>query len=978
MSKKHQVSNESNHLGGEHTPGAAIAPQARSVDSEFDLTSRRATYESLVNTLPLCLLIKDAQGRRLFANKAYLDWHGKKLDEVVGKVDADLFPADIARLYTNDDQRVLIDGETLHSVEQTCDDSGVCGWIERIKSPIRNDAGKITGLQLVFWDVTDRIRAEEELNFERHLLATLLKNLPDCIYFKDRDSRFIRISDAMAEKFGFDSPEHVVGKTDADIFTKEHAEGARKDELHIMESGESVVDQIEKETWPDRADTWCISTKMAFRDDDDRLIGTFGISRDITELVESQRALQEARERADKANRAKSEFLANMSHEIRTPMNAITGMSELLSQTTLTNEQRDYVDLVRESSDALLRLLNDILDFSRIEARKLEIESAPFVIRDLVEKTARSLSIRADEKQLELTCRISPDIPDRLVGDAGRLRQVLINLVGNGIKFTDQGQVSIDVMRDPAARADDSDKATILFQVSDTGMGIPREKQTAVLQAFTQADASTTRRFGGTGLGLAICRELVKLMGGSLWLESEPNAGATFAFSLPFKVAPTVEESPQKRLTSLVDMPVLVVDDNSVNRRILDEVFTRWRLKPTLASSGPDALQKIEAADALGQPFQLAVLDCMMPDMDGFELAERIRVAHDTDDLKLIVLSSATRSDDANRCAQVGVERYMTKPVVQSELLDTVLQVMGVEKHEISAPVNTIPSCPPMRVLVAEDGLANQHVAIGLLKFAGHQATIASDGKEAVSRWREGDFDAILMDVHMPEMDGLEATRLIRTEEEQSGGHIPIIALTAAAMEEDAQACRAAGMDDYLTKPIHPRSLQLMLLKHAPHQELAAAPLVAKSPAQTEAELRGEASDGAQETEIVAEKTVAPALLKDVIDLQAAVERIAGGVDGVLRLSQIFKTEAETLIVQMRDAVESNQAAELHRAAHTLKGSANLFVAKRMSSLAFDIEQRAKVGELSEIRPRIAQLEEEMRVFFNAIDQLKTDADQTA
>ncbi|NND99526.1 MAG: PAS domain-containing protein [Pirellulaceae bacterium] len=404
-------------------------------DSLFSRADSRRTYESLVNALPLSLLIKDLDGRRVFANKRYLEVRDTTLKHLIGKVDADLFPTEIAEQYTADDRKVMESGKPLHSVEPTIDTHGNIRWIERVKCPIHDQNDNVAGLQLLFWDVTDRIEAKQELDFERHLLSTMLQNLPDSIYFKDTESRFIRISKAMAEKFGVGSPEDVVGKTDADIFSNEHAKAARDDELKIIETGQPLVDRVEKETWHEREDTWCISTKMPFRDDDGRIIGTFGISRDVTELIQSQNALRAARDIADKANQAKSEFLANMSHEIRTPMNAIMGMSELLATTSLTYEQQDYIDLIRESAGSLLRLLNDILDFSKIEARKLELESTAFSLRDLVEKTGRTLSIRGAEKGIELTCRVAPDVPDRWLGDSGRLRQILINLMGNGIKF---------------------------------------------------------------------------------------------------------------------------------------------------------------------------------------------------------------------------------------------------------------------------------------------------------------------------------------------------------------------------------------------------------------------------------------------------------------------------------------------------------------------------------------------------------------
>ncbi len=636
----------------------------------------------------------------------------------------------------------------------------------------------------------------------------LLRHIPDSIYFKDRDSRFLRISEAMAKKFGLPSADAAKGKTDADIFSEEHAKAARADEIRVMETCQPLVDRREKETWRDREDTWCQSTKMPFIDDDGKVIGTFGISRDITELKKSEEDLLQARDAADRANRAKSDFLANMSHEIRTPMNAIIGMSELLSQTRLSDEQRDYVQLVRDSADSLLRLLNDILDFSKIEARKLELEAIPFSIRDLVEKTGRTLSLRAAEKGLELACRVAPDVPERLVGDPGRLRQVMINLIGNSLKFTDEGEVVVDVSIGQPHDDFPKDAMPICVSVRDTGIGVPQDKQAAILEAFTQADTSTTRRFGGTGLGLAISRELVELMHGKLEVESRVGYGTTFYFTAAFPPAPHVAEDPAHRLSELGHMPVLVVDDNPTNRRILKEILTTWQFDPELAESGQSALAAIDAAERNGKTFPLAILDCMMPEMDGFELAGRIRERFTDKQTKLIILSSTNHGDDFQRCKEIGVTRYLTKPVVQSELLESVLQVMGIEHEVKEHDPDKLPECPPLRVLVAEDGIANQHVALGILRAAGHQAVIAGDGRETISYWQREPFDVILMDMHMPVMDGIAATEHIRAAEAATGDHIPIIALTAAALKEDADACERAGMDDYLAKPIHPRKLQ--------------------------------------------------------------------------------------------------------------------------------------------------------------------------
>jgi PAS domain S-box-containing protein len=936
----------------------------------------RATYESLVNTMPLCLLIKDRQGNRVFANHAYLEFRGGTLDELLGKRDEDLFPAEIARQFIADDARVMDSGVALHDVEESIDSHGQRRWIERIKSPIRDRDDRVIGIQLLFWDVTDRVRTEQELKHERDLLSNLLQHIPDSIYFKDRDSRFLRISDAMARKFGLPDITAALGKTDADIFSEEHARAAREDEIRVMQTRQPLVDRIERETWHDRADSWCLSTKMPFVDDAGEVIGTFGISRDITELIQSQEELRQARDAADRANRAKSEFLANMSHEIRTPMNAVIGMSELLAQTRLSEEQRDYVQMIRDSADSLLGLLNDILDFSKIEARKLELESIPFSLRDVVEKSARGLAVRAAERGLELACRVAPEVPDRVIGDPGRLRQVMVNLIGNAVKFTDEGEVVVDVCLDGVcseqAQPDPSAPLPIRFTVRDTGVGIPEDKQAAVLDAFTQADASTTRRFGGTGLGLAISRQLVELMQGKLQLESRVGFGTTFSFSLPLSLAPPGSHDPQQRLRQLDHLPVLVVDDNPTNRRILKEILTAWQFDPSLADSGAAALESIEAADRVGKPYALAILDCMMPGMDGFELAQRIRQQHASEHLKLIILSSVSHAGDLQRCEQLGIARYMTKPVVQSELLDTVLQVMGMESEPSSPGPDILPICPPLRVLVAEDGIANQYVAIGMLQAAGHQAVVASDGRETIARWQAEPFDVILMDMHMPVMDGIEATQHIRAAERGTGRHIPIIALTAAAMRQDAEACQAAGMDGYLTKPISPRMLQHTLAQHAP-----AFPTLSQQPTPDAAgeststagtspgTARGSTGSGERLAERLANHQAVAT--DETIDLRRAASRVPGGLHGVRRLAEVFIPECEKLMSTLRHELPAGDEHLVQRSAHTLKGSARLFFAERVYHAAFEIENSAHQHDLAAAVGHLPALEQEVELMMRAL-----------
>ncbi|QDV88149.1 response regulator [Planctomycetes bacterium TBK1r] len=965
-----------------------------------------AAYESLVNTLPLSLLIKDIDGRRLFANETYLKTRGCTLDEVLGKRDDELFPPDIAQAYMKDDRQVIRTGESLHSVEESIDKFGQRRWIERIKSPVLDAHQRVIGIQLIFWDVTDRHLAESELKYERYLLTALLENIPDSIYFKDPDSRFVRISEAMAKKFGLASAE-VIGKTDADIFTETHAAAAREDELQIMQSREPVVDLVERETWHDRDDTWCMSTKMPLMEDDERVIGTFGISRDITELIKYEEALRKARDEADAANRAKSDFLANMSHEIRTPMNAIIGMSELLAQTKLNNEQLDYINLVRDSAESLLLLLNEILDFSKIESRKLQLESIPFSLRDLIQRTSQSLAIRAAKKTIELACRVAPDVPDRWMGDPGRLRQVMINLIGNAIKFTDEGEVLVEVCAgDPCPNAPPN-HLPLRFSVKDTGIGIPKEKHASILDPFTQADESTTRRFGGTGLGLAISKELVQLMHGDLQLESRPGQGTTFYFTAFFPLAEDQTVDREGDLESLAEMSVLVVDDNATNLRILKEILTNWHLTPTLAAGGPSALQAVTDAAQRGQPFQLAILDCMMPEMDGFELATQLRSQFSSEQLKLIMLSSSSSGDALQRCQDIGIARYLTKPAVQSELLDTILQVMQRKTAAKIDPRASLPECLPMRVLVAEDGLANQHVAVGMLRASGHQPVVVSDGREAVARYESEPFDMILMDMHMPVMDGIDATKAIRAHERVTGRHIPIIALTAAAMKEDAEACARSGMDGYLTKPIHQRRLQEMMAQFAPTTSVLAAfgqsgpgkagsgkpgsgraavaapnEPAAIAPAQDQSEVstavQGGGATAASPSNPDPDATGAsdsgsshsgPAEYR-TIDLQAAASRIPGGSRGLARLAEVFIAECTGLLQVLNDSIPHGDPVVVARSAHTLKGSASLFFAEAVRETALRIESKARDNDLAATVADLAQLNVDAGAMLAELNQL--------
>jgi len=888
------------------------------------------------------IYFKDLQLRYLRVNRAHARAMGlSHPDEAIGKTDADFDTPGHGGESQAEERRIIETGEALVDkiAPVHCRD-GTLHWISTTKVPLVGSGGRVLGIVGIGRDITERTLADEKRRWTEKQYAQLCRNAAEGIFQTTPSGEFIRCNPAFAKILGYSSTDELIAQY-GDNARQFYVEASRRDEfVRLMREHGELSDFQSQVFRQDGSISWISEKARAVRDEKGETLYFEGFISDITSHREAAEELKRAKEAAEAASRAKSEFLANMSHEIRTPLNGVIGMTELLLDTPLTHEQREYMETVKTSATSLLSLLNDILDFSKIEAGKLELELVDFKLREILGTALSMLAIRAHQKRLELALNILATVPDSLTGDPERLRQVVINLVGNAIKFTERGEVVVHV----DAEFDAPGEAILHFVITDTGIGIPREQQRRIFNAFEQADGSMTRRHGGTGLGLSISSKLVELMEGNIWVESEPGYGSAFHFTARLKLSDGARIDTAEP-EALRNLKVLIVDDNEINRRILQAMLVNWNMRPRLAKDGPGGLAVLAEAHRKGDPFGLVILDGMMPGMDGCETAARIRAHEGLKDIPLILLTSAGSAEMAQRSRELGVNAYLKKPVVQSELLTSVLRAVcgnGADSELSAASVPRVPrTSNSLRVLIVEDNLVNQQIVLRLLEKRGHKPVAKSNGMSALAALSSDRFDAVLMDVQMPDMDGIEVTAAIREREKSTGRRVPIIAMTAHTMRGDRERFLAAGMDGYISKPISPDLLFAALEVHSP----------SPAPATQAEESAGSQNGGA------------------VMDGSEVIARFGGDGQFLLNSLEMFRSRFPELAQQLRNAIAAGDFNGLARAAHSLRGSLGNFGARTAVKATIRLEQMAKLKSLDGGEAACSEIEREVERLVRAVGE---------
>src|SRR5262245_14692670 len=804
-------------------------------------------------------------------------------------------------------------------------------------------------------DVTERKWAEEALRASEERFRTLAKATNDAVWDWDLATDKIWCNEGMFTLFGYQLPNSEANP--AWWLERVHPDDRAAVEAFIFD-----VLRGKELSWVDEYRFRCedASYKDVYdrgyiiRDANGKATRMIGAMLDITARKRAEETLRQAKEVAEGANRAKDEFLANVSHEIRTPMNAILGMTELVLDTPLADDQRQCLRTVKSAADNLLGVINDLLDFAKIEAGKVELDPADFSLRSAVGNTLRALAARAHHKGLELVCNVQPDVPDALIGDAGRLRQVLLNLVGNAIKFTEQGEVVVQVEGEASAEPGVRQEVVLRFSVRDTGIGIPADQQDRIFRAFEQEDTSTTRKYGGTGLGLTIAARLVAVMGGQIRVTSAPGQGSTFVFTArlglqPHPAEPTAAQPP----ALLRNLPVLIIDDNATNRHILLEWLRGWQMDPAAAGDGVTAMDALWEAAARGRPYALVLLDARMPDTDGLALAAQIRKRAEFSATRIILLTSGDRPTDWARTRELRIDAYLLKPIQQDELLERIYQVMSRAQSEISSEARPAAAREPAmapasaqarrHILVAEDDDFSARFMEQLLARTGHRVRLTANGREALRLAEEGIFDLLLLDIHMPELDGFGIVGAIRERERATGGHLPVIALTARSRNEDREHCLAAGMDDFVTKPLAGTALLAAIDRLvSTHQ--------ASRPEQVDAGPSG-----------------------SLLDPVALLRACGDDVEGLRRMCRDFQTFAPTRLAELGEALRDRDPPRLRQAAHKLCPLLLAF-STVAGNVASELEDHADQGQLEEAQALVERLETMTQELMRLVGRLSLES----
>ena len=926
------------------------------VQAQEALGESAAFLQTIIDAIPDPVFYKDTSGRFLGCNKAAAEYGGIPREQLVGTTVYDTFPPELADLYTQKDTELFRNpGEQRYEAVFTKPDGSVRNVVYH-KATFSDGQGQVQGLVGMIQDITERVQAEEALARERLLLRTVIDNLPHAIYAKDIQGRKILTNPADLVNIGAASEEAVLGKTDREVFPLEAAVCTEADDRVVWSTGKPLLN-IEEELLNELGERrWLLSSKLPLRDQNGELVGLVGIGQDISERKRAQEALEQANQRlqgalaesewlaiqANAASLAKSQFLATMSHEIRTPMNGVIGMTGLLLDTQLTPEQRQYAEIIRSSGDALLDIINDILDFSKVEAGKLELETVDFDLSALMEDLTDSLAMRAHEKGIELAAYVSPDAPALLRGDPGRLRQVLTNLVGNAIKFTLAGEISVQVQ----LAADNAEGVMLRFSVRDTGIGIPTYRLGNLFEPFVQVDSSTTREYGGTGLGLAICKQLVEMMGGELGVQSAPGEGSTFWFTVRLQRPPNGAAfslfGDQALAEEISNARILVVDDNATNRLLMDRVLEAWGFQHNVSPDPIQGLEALRAAAALGAPYHLAILDMQMPGMDGETLAQRIAQDPLLRGLRLVLMSSLGEQIPVEPAAQGLFAERLSKPIRRSLLFDTIVAVLSgrhriEELAPLAAPVSSQAGARE-RILVVEDNRVNQQVALGILRRLGYRADAVANGIEALQALTDIDYDLVFMDCEMAEMDGFEATARVRREDSPvRNPAVPIIAMTAHAMQGDRERCLAAGMDDYLAKPITPRAVARLLDRWCARAE---------APSQPADDVRAQPS---------------------VLDGPGLLARLMGDMDLLREVAAEFLTDAPERLAALSAHAQAGDAQAVRYEAHTLKGAAANMGGLTLANLAEQVENAARADDLDRAKALLPEMAASYTALANAL-----------